>query len=79
MKKKKYWNIKDKVRVVFLWRDHLYHCELVPEDLPEQHLVPGHLPGLPEEAVQQHAQEAPKGSNNRWFKGSKNRWPSTNL
>ena len=47
---------------MFLWRDHLYHCELGPEDLPEQHLVPGHLPGLPEEAVQQHVQEAPIGS-----------------
>ena len=50
------------MRVLFLWRDHLYHCELVPEDLPEQHLVPGYLTGVPEEAVQQHAEEAPIGS-----------------
>ena len=58
------------MRVLTLWRGgggqqqihHLYHGELVPKDLPEHHLVPGHLPGIPEEAVQQHAQEAPKGA-----------------
>ena len=43
-------------------KNHFYHCELVPEDLPEHRLDPGHLTGVPKEAVQQHAQEAPIGS-----------------
>ena len=40
-------------------KGHFYNFVLVREDLPAHHLDPGHLPGVPEEAVQQHAQEAP--------------------
>ena len=43
-------------------KDQFYHCGLVPEDLTEHRLDPGHLTGVPKEAVQQHAQEAPIAS-----------------
>ena len=52
-------------------KGHFYHCELVREDLPACTSSGSwaQLTGVPEEAVQQHAEEAPIGSQTQGVDG----------